>query len=122
VRYWSLCTNEYRKPYPVSFCVIDRDVVLDDEGRYTFVISTPEDRPANATADDGVTWLEWGSTEVNNLLLMRHMLASPDFPESAINLEPGTLASAGMGAYAPVGAYCDRVTFEENGPLACLPE
>ena len=23
VRYWSMCTNEYRKPYPVSFCKRD---------------------------------------------------------------------------------------------------
>jgi hypothetical protein len=122
VRYWSLCTNEYRKPYPVSSCVIDRDVVLDDEGRYTFVISTPEDRPTNATASEGVTWLDWGSTEVNNLLLMRHMLASPDFPESAIGLEPGSLASAGMGDYAPVGTYCDTATFETGGAPACAPE
>jgi hypothetical protein len=119
VRYWSLCTNEYRKPYPVSFCVVDRDVALDDQGRYTIVVSTPEDRPSNATSADGVTWLEWGSTEVDNLLLLRHMLADPDFAESATNLEPGALASSTMGAYAPQGTYCPRDVFETQGPAGC---
>ncbi len=119
VRYWSLCTNEYRTPYPVSWCVADQDVVLDGDGRYTFVVSTPEDRPANATADEGVTWVEWGSTEVDNLLLLRHMLASPEFPQSAIDLAPGSWATSTMGPYAPRGAYCQAATFEADGPQAC---
>jgi hypothetical protein len=120
VRYWSMCTNEYRKPYPVTACAADEDTVLDGEGRYTYVISTPEDRPANATETEGVTWLDWGSTEVNNLLLLRHMLASPDFDESAINLEPGALATTTMGAYAPEGAYCTVADFESGGADGCL--
>lgn len=118
VRYWSMCTNEYRKPYPVTVCAADEDVALADDGTFTFVISTPEDRPANATAASGVTWLDWGSTKVNALLLLRHMLASPDFPESAINLEPGQVAGAVMGAYTPVGAYCTTAQFEAADP-AC---
>jgi hypothetical protein len=117
----SLCTNEYRKPYPVSYCTFDRNVAVDSAGQYTFVISTPEDRPVNATAADGVTWLEWGSTQVNNLLLLRHMLASSDFPESAINVAPGALASTTMGAYAPRGSYCDKAVFEQGGAAACGP-
>jgi hypothetical protein len=119
VRYWSLCTNEYRKPYPVSHCVLDRDVVLDDGGRYTIVVSTPDDRPPNATAEEGVTWLDWGSTDVDNLLLLRHMLADPGFDESAINVEPGTLASTTMGDYAPVGTYCESSAFASGGAAAC---
>lgn len=119
VRYWSLCTNEYRKPYPVSACVVDRDVVLDAEGRYAIVVSTEEDRPANATSDNGITWLDWGPTEVNNLLLLRHMLADPDFAESAINVAPATLATSTMGDYAPIGAYCERSAFEAGGAEAC---
>jgi len=120
VRYWSLCTNEYRKPYPVSHCVADEDVVLDDEGRFTFVVSTPEDRPATATAEAGVTWLDWGSTEVDDLLLLRHMLPDPCFPESAVNAEPGALARDSMGAYAPEGRYCTVADFEAVG-AACPP-
>ncbi|MFN8038333.1 MAG: hypothetical protein U0Q07_03885 [Acidimicrobiales bacterium] len=119
VRYWSLCTNEYRKPYPVSFCKHDDEVALDASGDYTFVVSTPGDRPANATEGNGVTWLDWGSTDVNGLLLLRNMLASPSFPESATNLKPGSLASSTMGAYAPKAVYCDKATFEQGGASAC---
>lgn len=120
VRYWSLCTNEYRKPYPVSSCVADQDVVLDDQGRYTIVVSTPEDRPANATAADGITWLDWGSTKVDGLLLMRQMLPAPDFAEAASKVAEGSPASTVMGAYTPGGAYCAKDAFEAKGPDACL--
>lgn len=119
VRYWSLCTDEYRKPYPVSSCVADQDVALDQDGMYTFVISTPAERPANATAANGITWLDWGSTSVDNLLLLRHMLAAPDFTSSAINLAPGSLASTTMGPYTPVGTYCATEAFASGGPGAC---
>ena len=119
VRYWSLCTNEYRKPNPVSSCLHDDEVPVDDNGDYTFVVSTPGDRPSNATEANGVAWLDWGSTDVNGLLLLRNMLASPSFPESATNLKPGSLASSTMGKYAPKAVYCDKATFEQGGASAC---
>lgn len=119
VRYWSLCTNEYRKPYPVSFCVPDEDVALDARGYYTFVISTPADRPANATTANAITWLDWGSTTVDNLLLMRQMLPRSTDPQSAANVEPGALASSAMGPYAPRGAYCTTATFAQRGLSGC---
>jgi hypothetical protein len=119
VRFWSLCTNEYRKPYPVTSCARDDQVALDDQGWFTFVVSTPEDRPANATAADHVTWLDIGDTTYDSVLLLRHMLASPDFAESATRLERGALATSTMGDYAPVGAYCAKATFEQGGAPAC---
>jgi hypothetical protein len=120
VRFWSLCTNEYRKPYPVTACVPDSEVVTDDDGDYTFVISTPEDRPATATEADGVTWIDWGSTEVEAILLMRHMLADPDEPTSAVNVEPGALVQTTMGPYAPIGRYCTVEDFDAAG-AECTP-
>lgn len=119
VRYWSMCTNEYRKPYPVSACVADQSVKLDANGDYAFVVSTRAERPANATAADGVTWIDWGSTKVDMLLLLRNMLANPDFVESAIRLAPGALATSTMGRYAPRGTYCPVATFEQGGLAAC---
>ena len=119
VRYWSLCTNEWRKPYPVSACAIDREVALDGDGRYTFVISTPADRPASATTDRGVTWLDWGSTDVNSVLLFRHMLANPDIPTSAFRLATGALVDP-MGDYAPRGKYCTTASFDRDGASECV--
>ena len=120
LRYWSICSDEYRKPYPVSHCLADRDVVLDEARAYTIVVSTPEDRPSTATAEQGVTWLDWGSTEVDNLILLRHMLADPDFAQSAIDVPPGTLARDTMGPFAPIGHYCTVAAFESDG-AACPP-
>lgn len=119
VRYWSLCTNEYRKPYPVTACKRDDQTVLDGAGDFTFVISTPADRPSNATAAHGVTWLDYGNPNLPSLLLLRNLLASSTFPESAANLPRGALASSTMGAYAPRGAYCSRSTFQAGGAAAC---
>jgi hypothetical protein len=119
LRYWSFCTNEYRKPYPVSSCVIDADTELDAGGAYTIVVSTPQDRPANATAANGVTWVDWGSTSVNMLMAFRHMLPADDFAENVFNVAPGQLASDVMGAYTPVAATCPVATFESGGAAAC---
>jgi hypothetical protein len=120
LRYWSICTNEYRKPYPVSHCLADREIVLGQDRTYTIVVSTREDRPATATAERGVTWLEWGSTEVDNLILLRHMLADPTFDQSAIAVPPGTLAGDTMGPFAPTGHYCSNAAFDSDG-AACPP-
>ena len=119
LRYWSLCTNEYRTPYPVTDCAADHETALDASGAYTVVISTPADRPANADAEHGVTWLDWGSTAVNGLLLLRHMLPAADFTQSAHAVPPGQLAVLHMGANAPVGRYCATTTFETGGTTAC---
>ena len=34
-------------------------IPLDADGDYTIVYSRAEDRPANATAENGVAWIEW---------------------------------------------------------------
>ena len=118
LRYWSMCMNEYRKPYPVTGCAADDETALDSGGAYTFVISTPADRPTNATVANGVTWLDWGSTSVNGVLIMRHMLPDPSFTQSALGVAPGAAASTTMGPYAPVARYCSKTTFESGGTAA----
>jgi len=119
VRYWSFCTNEWRKPYPVTDCAADFEIPLDAGGNYTFVVSTPEDRPSNATVDHGVAWLDWGDTGTDVLLLARQMLASSGFPGAAARLEPGEPAIPAMGAWAPRGVYCEPAVFEGGGAAAC---
>ena len=119
LRYWSFCTNEYVKPYPVSACVVDHDAPVDASGYYTIVTSTAADRPANATLANGIAWVDWGSTSVNMLMLMRHMLPAASFAEAAQNVAPGQSASAVMGEYTPVAVICDVATFESGGAAAC---
>ena len=37
----------------------DMQVPLDKDGNYTIVYSRKEDRPKNATLENGVAWIEW---------------------------------------------------------------
>ena len=119
LRYWSLCTNEYIKPYPVTDCVFDAEVPLDGSGYYTIVVSTPADRPANATQANGVAWLDWGNRVVDLLLLFRNMLPAASFTQSAVSVAPGQLATTTMGEFAPLEATCSTATFESGGSAGC---
>lgn len=119
MRYWSMCTNEYRKPYPVTDCAYDAQVPLDAGGYYTIVTSTAADRPANATVADGVAWLDWGSTAQDMLLILRNMLPDPAFGEDVFEVAPGQPASTAMGDHAPVTTRCSTATFEAGGAAAC---
>lgn len=119
VRFWSVCTNEYRKPYPVTDCVPDAAVPLDRDGNFTVVISTAAERPANANGSAGVAWLDWGSTAVDDVVLVRNMLPGAGFDQSALNVAPGSLAATTMGPYAPSGVYCAVADFARGGPAAC---
>ena len=119
LRYWSLCSNEYRKPYPVTDCGFDHQIPVDANGFYTVVISTVAERPANALIGNGVYWLNWGNTSVDMVIGMRHMLPEASFTEAVQNLGLGQLAVPQMGAYAPVAATCSISTFESGGYTAC---
>ncbi|WP_405021672.1 hypothetical protein OHV05_36735 (plasmid) [Kitasatospora sp. NBC_00070] len=131
LRYWSLCTNIYSKsilnePYPVVQCAADYQTVLDGKGRYTYVVSTPKDKPANATTTNGVTWLDsgLGLTTRRGVLLMRNMLASPSFTHAVQNVPDGTPSVAVtrnvMGDYYPEAVSCDKQTFATGGADACF--
>jgi hypothetical protein len=119
VRFWSMCTNELRKPYPATMCASDDETKVDGDGFYTYVISTAADRPTDTPATTGSTWLEWGSTDVPALLLLRNMLPNPSFAEAATRVRPGELAANVMKDFAPRGAYCAKTTFEQGGAAAC---
>ena len=110
VRYWSLCQNESPVTTRGSGCLYDEQVPVDDEGRYTIVLSRPEDRPADATADCGVAWLDWGpgdgvDREEAGTLLLRHLLPSPDFEATIDRVEAPGEEEATMGDYLPEMAY-----------------
>lgn len=119
MRYWSMCTNEYRKPYPVTDCAYDAQVPLDGNDHYTFVASTAADRPANATTAEGVAWLDWGSTAQDMLLILRNMLPDAAFAEDVFDVAPGQPAAPTMGLHAPMAVRCDTATFEAGGAAAC---
>jgi hypothetical protein len=121
VRYWSICKNESLATTRFVACLYDEQVPLDRDGDYTIAVSTEQDRPANATAQCGVAWLNWGTTgdgldrPTAGSLLMRHLLPSPTFTQSFKHVvTPGTEARV-LGPYLPRGTYTSRQQFETRG-------
>lgn len=138
VRYWSIggYDNYYLSPLPGAAInmVADDQIVLDNQRNYTIVYSRPEDRPANATAANGVTWINWGPTSELGLM-MRWVTVEPEWTfEKAPNEKNLTWAKtdwagsaydstliginsqkAWMACYLPRVAYLTRAEFEALG-------
>jgi hypothetical protein len=103
LRYWSFCQYEPATQRVID-CRSDDRVVVGPDGRYTIVVSTANQRPANARPECGVTWLPWGP-QTQGLLIYRHMLPDPSFAQAIQNVpQPGAELDT-MGDYYPSGEY-----------------
>jgi len=118
VRYWSICEYDFATQRYVA-CSPDYQTPLDSQGYVTAVISDPSNRPANATAANGVTWLPWGPY-YDGMPFYRQMLASPSFAQAISQVPLGTDPQSIEGEYYPVAAYCTKQRFEQGGWQACL--
>ena len=58
-QYWSLVSCEAAPSGQIVDGLTDMQVPLDADRHYTIVYSRKEDRPANATPEHGVAWIEW---------------------------------------------------------------
>ena len=104
----------------------DMQVPLDKDGYYTIVYSRKEDRPANATAENGVAWIEWSprgegvDTPQNRpdfgMLMLRFIANDPSWKQSPDYVTKPGMEEAVMGPYYPRGYYTDKATFEAQGP------
>jgi hypothetical protein len=140
LRYWSMCSNIYRPPYPVVVdevgdqtilgCAPDLDTAQDGSGFYTYVISYVRDKPSDAALSaNSATWLPFSNTHplARHLLTLRNMLGA-DFPPSVQNCTAGgdlasiTACQESMAAYYPTAAECAVRTFETGGTAACFQE
>jgi hypothetical protein len=126
VQYWSNTTQGSGPSGELWDGIFDMQVPLDEDGCYTTVVCSPEDRPANATEENGISWLDWGPGEGLEddprnrtdfaLMLMRFMACAEDWEHSPVRATtPGTEAEV-MGPYFPRGYYTTREEFEANGP------
>lgn len=66
-RYWSITTYDADFPFSKvkgleNTSVMDDEIVIDKNRDYIIVYSRKEDRPKNATKENGVTWVDWGNT------------------------------------------------------------
>lgn len=117
LRYFSFCTNDANSQRYFD-CAYDEQLVRDTRGRFVLAVSREADRPANATAGCGVTWLNWGPLS-QSLLIYRHMLPQPAarFPQAIqyIAGPAGANEESSMGDYFPYGMHLDRAAFEALG-------
>jgi hypothetical protein len=146
VRYWSI--SQYGKgegdKYETAVnygSLMDDEVVLNENNEYVIVYSTPENRPSNATAENGITWANWGPRS-RQTITIRWMSVMPEWhlPEYApdeYNLpwkkaawsatqydqslvgqnKPGV-----MGPYHPVIHYLSKEQFEALGNRKLSPK
>ncbi|MCW2855726.1 MAG: hypothetical protein JWR52_1341 [Marmoricola sp.] len=116
LRYWSMCTAD--RTTQTYGCVDDEDVQVDKNGYVTIAISTAADRPANATAACGVSWLPWGA-DPKGIAYLRNMLPDPGFTHAVQDATFGTEKQT-LGAYYPVGTYfATPQVFEQQ--VGCHP-
>ena len=114
LRYWSLCQNESQSQRFIA-CKTDDQTTLARDGYANFVVSTPSQRPANARAKCGVTWIPWGP-QAGGVLIYRHMLPNPAFARAIQRVPAQGREKAVMGAYFPRSRYyADRQAFEKLG-------
>lgn len=119
VRYWSLCENEFASQRVID-CVYDEQVRTDARGRFTVVMSEPEQRPANAKPECGVNWIAWG-VQPDSLLILRHMLPSASFAQAIQRVQQAGTEQEVIGEYLPVGRHTTKEAFEERGCSAPAP-
>lgn len=138
-RYWSITSYDAEFPFSEikgleQTSVMDDELILDKDRNYIIVYSRPEDRPANATKENGVTWVNWGTTCTQSFSI-RWISVSPewDFLQSPTETHlpwskstwSGTEFAKGaignnntdgfLGRYHPVKHYMTKGTFEQLG-------
>ena len=124
-QYWSMSSAEAIPSSQIVDALADMQVPLDKDGYYTIVYSRAEDRPKNATAENGVAWIEWsprgeGVDGPKNradfgMLLMRFIANDPSWAQSPNKVTKPGMEEAVMGPYYPRGEYTTKAAFEARG-------
>ncbi|MGQ0708348.1 MAG: hypothetical protein ACT4NV_01210 [Rhodoferax sp.] len=120
MRYWSYCKGRSIADGAVDACLYDEQIVQDAQGRYTLVMTTPEQRPANARAECGVSWMPWGvgdgmDNPHGGYLIHRHQMPAPGFRHSLAATRKIGDEPAVLGDYFPRAQYETKAAFEARG-------
>jgi len=94
--------------------VVDHEVALDDGGWFTLVVSRAEDRPGNATASNGITWLDWGSYLDGQLTFRFLLRRDPKLQALKRAIDEGEV-NREIAPYVPNAGHCTRAEFEAEG-------
>jgi hypothetical protein len=138
-RYWSITSYDVDWPFAEikgmeNTSLMDDELVLDKDRHFMIVYSRKEDRPVNATKENGVTWVDWGQTTSQSLSL-RWISVGPEWnmpiAPNEINLPWSKTAWSGsqydmrligtnnhngfLGEYLPVAHYLTKEEFQKLG-------
>ncbi len=118
MRYWSICSQHGAANTTVVKCFNDEEVVTNKDRDYIIAFSRAADRPRTAYPECGVNWLPipddgdgMFDADQGNMMI-RNMLARPDFPNSIQKIKKTGEERAVMGAYLPTGSYMTKDIFE----------
>ncbi|MFK7897862.1 MAG: hypothetical protein AB8G23_18650 [Myxococcota bacterium] len=100
-------------------CVVDEEIVADDEGFYTLVVSDEAHRPSNATAAEGMTWMSSGEY-LDGQLTYRILLTGDPLVEEMRQAMNGGEVSERAAPFIPEIAQCSKSEFEAGGFEGCL--
>ena len=124
-QYWSLVSCEAAPSGQIVDGLTDMQVPLDKDGNYTIVYSRKEDRPKNATVENGVAWIEWsprgeGLDGPKNradfgMLMLRIMANNPDWAQSPDKVTKPGMEEAVMGPYLPARRVHDQGSVRSKG-------
>jgi len=99
--------------------VVDHEIPLDDDGCYTIVVSRKSDRPANATPENGITWLDWGDYLDGQLTFRCLLRRNPHLGRLQQAIESGN-AAPDIAPHVPRAGHCSREAFERRGFAAAF--
>jgi hypothetical protein len=140
-RYWSLTGYSVKfdtnNPQAVTGAeitsVMDDEIVVDANNRYILMYGRPQDRPANATAANGVTWIDWGREACQGFTLRWMnigpewtMPQAPTFDNAGWETDPPSAEydptridrnnrNGALGNYQPTLGYLTPAQFEQLG-------
>jgi hypothetical protein len=138
-RYWSITSYDTQFPFAKQVgialtSVMDDEITIDKDRYYILVYSREKDKPKNATTQNGVTWLNWGSVGTHAWTI-RWMTVGPEWSFaksptedklpwaktmwSGSQYDPTILATNNqkgfLGEYQPIVHYLTKAEFEALG-------
>ncbi|HZO09822.1 MAG TPA: hypothetical protein VFC77_10590 [Myxococcota bacterium] len=113
---WTVCSYNFWNGF-ANDCLGDEDVA-EEAGRVTIVASDAASRPANATAERGVAWLDTGRFRDGQLTFRMLLADAPLLVELRRAIDTGEV-SARAAPFVPEIALCSRAVFESGGFEAC---
>lgn len=129
LRYWSMTTGGTAPSGLGWATVYDEEIPLNENREFVIVMSRAIDRPANASRENGVKWIEFGSGEGYFLgarnwvtsVYIRYQASSRDWARSPKHIarpipkSPEPKDAETMGPYYPTAKYTTKEEFEKQG-------